>query len=370
MKIDGYSYDILSRINPQKIRIYLNSSGWISEEKESDSETFSNPKNGEVVVVPNDKTSRNYAYRVEEIVKTLSESEGISVQRILSGFTLASATDIMEYCYKPENEEIGSIPVPEIIKIVQKGDEINKYAYRDLVDYSLSYRNSNWKGNGVLDKVRIGPTIPGSYVIQFLYPVIETHSGQVSTNLEGGLNSDSTLSNICDKIEESLTAVVKAAESGKTELDPELKISHNFVNSILGLESDKAELDIKRIKVIGKKDEARSPVNLTKHIFERIRPIEIAMRPPEMELEQELIGRVTETRDQRETPSDGCASIRIAYFDKDNKTGTALIKLDGEDLDLAYDAAKSRKLLSITGVLVGNGHNKHIDNVTSLKLID
>ncbi len=222
----------------------------------------------------------------------------------------------------------------------------------------------------MLDKVRIGPTIPESYVIQFLYPVIETHSGQVSTNLEGGLNSDSTLSNICDKIEKSLTAVVKAAESGKTELDPELKISHNFVNSILGLESDKAELDIKRIKVIGKKDEARSPVNLTKHIFERIRPIEITMRPPEMELEQELIGRVTETRDQRETPSDGCASIRIAYFDKDNRTGTALIKLDGEDLDLAYDAAKTRKLLSITGVLVGNGHNKHIDNVTSLKLID
>ncbi len=371
MKIDGYSYEILKSISPQKVRLYLTSSGWQLERRDPTSDVFSNPVTGEVVDVPDDKEFRDYAYRLEEIIRTISDSENKSVQRIVAGMTIAASSDTIEYRYEHKNNEIGLIPVNDMIKIIDSGNNLNNFAYRDFCDYKPAYPNSNWAGRKILDDIRLGPTLPGSYVVQFIYPLMDRDDETYGSTLNGEVVLKNVgLRDVCDKVETSLAAVVEAAECGKKEIDSEFKISYNFVSSVKGFEFSNADMEFRRIRMINKKDEVRKPVLLTSRIFKRISDIEQNMRPDEMFEEQDFVGRIVEMKDPRVEKGDGPADVRIRFIDVDGKAKTAHLTLSGEELDNAYDASKERKNVSVSGKLVGAGRSRRIEDSTGFKIID
>ena len=368
MRIEGYSYDVFKQISPQKIRLYLMSCGWEFDHKTSFHDVFVNPRTNDIVTVPNNRDYSDYAYRVEEIVKTVSQSDDVSVQRVVTGMTISSSTDCLEYHYYPENGEVGLIPVPDIIEMIEAGNDINNYAFRDLCEFKPSYPSSSWKGRKELEKIRIGPSMPGSYVVQFIYPIMEG-TEYIRTDLDGGVVPDNiNLCRLCDKIEISLGEVIDAAERNRTELDPELEISYNFVNSIMELSFDDADVDVRRVKTLGRKDSLPKNYTLTKTIFPRISVIEGNMRPREMTVEQDFIGRIAIFKDPREEVNDEPADVTIAFIDTDGKFSKATFSLCGDDLDRAYDAAKTRSNVQVSGTLVG-GRNKRIRDVKSFKVL-
>lgn len=368
MRIDGYSYDVLKQISPQKIRLYLTSCGWELDHRTNFHDVFINPRTNDVVTVPNSRDYTDYAYRVEEIVSTVSESDNVSVQRVITGMTISSSSDCVEYHYNPENGEIGLIPIPDMMSIIETGNDINNFAFRDLCEFKPSYSSSSWKGRKELEGIRIGPTIPGSYVVQFIYPIMEG-TGQIGTDLEGHIIPDNiNLCRLCDKIESSLGEIIEAAERYRTELDPELNISHNFVSSVMDLSFENAYMDIRRIRTLGKKDPLPKSYTLSKTIFPRISAIENNMRPREMTLEQDFIGRITKFKDPREAVNEEPAEITIAFIDKEGRLAKATFSLSGEDLDKAYDAAKSRSNVQVSGTLTG-GRYKRIVDIKSFKVL-
>lgn len=367
MIIDGFSPDVLKGISPQKIRMFLLSRGWVFSGKTSVFDYFEKPETGAVVTVPNNRDFIDYARRVEEIVCEISDSDDLSVQRVLTGMMISASSDTVEYHYRPDNGEVGLIPAPDLIEIIEAGNSINNFAYRDCCEFRPSYGSSNWKGRKILEDIRVGPTIPGSYVIQFIYPLME--GGPIGTDLYGKVVPDKPeMSRLCDKIESSLGAIIDAAERSQRELDSDLEISYNFVNSILDLRFDTADIEVNRIRTIGKKDETSKPYALTKKIFPRIDAIERNMRPKEMSMEHDFVGRITMFRDPREEINDEPGDITITFIDTQGKACNATFQLSGEDLDRAYDASKSRQNVKVSGVLVG-GRHKRIEDVKGFSVL-
>lgn len=368
MKIDGFSSDVLKGISPQKIRMFLLSRGWEPCGKTAVFDLFEKPETGVMVTVPNSRDFIDYARRVEEIVHEVSNSEYLSIQRVITGMTISASSDMIEYHYMPDNGEVGLIPAPDLIDIIEAGNSINNYAYRDYCEFRHSYGSSNWKGRRMLENIRIGPTMPGSYVVQFVYPLMD--GSLIGTDLLGRVVPDNPeMSRLCDKIESSLGAIIDAAERNRTDLDSELKISYNFVNSILDLRFDAADMEVNRIRTISKKGEVPKTYALTKSIFPRIDAIEKNMRPREMSMEHDFIGRITMFRDPREEINDEPGDITISFIDTEGKACNATFQLSGEELNKAYDASKSRQNVKVSGMLVG-GRHKRIECVKSFSVIE
>ncbi len=367
MKIDGFSPEVLKGISPQKIRMFLSSRGWVHSGKTVVFDVFENPATGTAVTVPNNKDFIDYARRVGEIVLEVSKSDNLSVQRVLAGMTISASSDTVEYHYRPVNGEIGLIPAPDLVSIIEAGNSINNFAYRDCCEYKPSYGSSNWKGRKVLDDIRVGPTIPGSYVVQFVYPLMEGSS--INMDLSGGVVPDKPeMVRLCDKIESSLGAVIEAAEARKAYLDPEMKVSYNFVSAVIDLRFDAAEIEVNRVRTIGKRDDIPRPYSLTKSIFPQINAIEKNMRPKEMSVEHDFVGRISVLRDPRDEVNDDPADVTITFIDLEGKLCNASFQLSGDDLDNAYSAAKTRSNVQVTGVLTG-GKRKHIENLKGFKVL-
>ena len=362
--------DTLRRINPQSIRMYLTSCGWENVRSEQTFDIFEFKATGDRIQVPNSRDLRDYALRVRDVVSELSVMLSESPQTILSGMMLSASTDLIEYRYESGGGEAGLIPVQDLERLLEAGRNINLYAYRDMLDFHVHYHGSRWTKAKDLDSIRVGPTVPGSYIVQFVYPAIAC-SGSVQSTVEGGIQLDNpNLHLLCDKIESSLGEVIDAAERGRTSLDSELRISHNFVASVAGLSFDNADVEVRRMTTLNHVGTSSKPLPLSRNVVKNILALERGMRPPECESERTFVGRLVQLIDLREKPSDEPISMKIRYIDEDDRIRTARFSISGDDADVAYDAAKNRNIVSITGVLAGPANSRQISDVTEFKILD
>ena len=355
-------------IRPQSIRLYVSSRGWEKQRSESKYDIYENKAFDEVLVIHIDQSLRDYSKRVGELIGDLSRLYGERSDVILSGVTLSSATDIIEYHYEPQDGEFGLIPVLVLQDILSVGRDINRIALRDMSGFRQYYASGNWGKNDVLDDVRIGPTVPGSYGVQFIYPGLGSGKWHQKTIDDRIAMDRPILRSICDKIEDSMREIVDAAERGRTDIDPDLRISYNFVSSMMGLEFDNADVRIQRTKTINSEVQSK-PIELSKPVFRNIAKIEYNMRPQSLSKQRTVVGRLVQLNDTREEIDDGPISMKIKYMDPDkDKVLTASFKIDGEDANIAYDASKKRSFVSITGMLI-DGQRKRIEDITEFKVL-
>lgn len=371
MRYDIPPMDVLSNINPQNIRMYLISRGWESKRQEQKFDVFMNSVTGESLVVPNDRSLRDYAYRVEDIIDALSKMDGESPQSIFMGMTLSSSTDVISYHYEPDSREVGLIPIIDLESILKAGRNINHYAFRDMCDFKPKYSSSKWERKHELDGIRVGPTLPGSYVVQFVYPSLAIDGG-IQTTIDGGISiEDESLRRLCDKIESSLKEIIETAERGRTSLNPEAEISYNFVSSLRDLSFDNAEVEVRRTRTIGVPGGSSRPLALTHGVMRNIASIERNMRPDDMNSEVTLIGRLVQVNDLREEVGDDPVTMKIKYMDDRNEQiRTAKFVVSGEDADLAYDAAKGRRTVSITGILTGPPRARCLEEISDFRILN
>lgn len=359
--------DVLQSLKPQSIRLYLNSRGWIKRKSAITFDIFTKKDSSEEVLVPNDSSYSDYVQRIEDLLLSLSQIENTSPSYILTGLMLSSATDILEYKYIPDSGEAGIIPIDRMISIIEVNKNLTNFAYRDMESYDTSYYSSNWAGKHVNEAVKLGPSIPGSYIIRFIYPGI---GSQVQTTLEGAAKlTDMKMRQICDKIESSVKTVIEYAEDGVVYIEPEKKISYNFVASMMNLEFKDADIELKRVATIGRENEASAPISMTNKIFKRISEIEQNMRPPEMDWDSKFVGFLVEAKDYRAERDEFHGSFKLKYIGDNNKTNTAKLILLEDDLEIAYDAMKKRKTVSVKGKLIGSRNNKEIIDIFDFEIL-
>ena len=240
-----------------------------------------------------------------------------------------------------------------------------------MCDFKPKYSSSKWERKHELDGIRVGPTLPGSYVVQFVYPSLAIDGG-IQTTIDGGISiEDESLRRLCDKIESSLKEIIETAERGRTSLNPEAEISYNFVSSLRDLSFDNAEVEVRRTRTIGVPGGSSRPLALTHGVMRNIASIERNMRPDDMNSEVTLIGRLVQVNDLREEVGDDPVTMKIKYMDDRNEQiRTAKFVVSGEDADLAYDAAKGRRTVSITGILTGPPRARCLEEISDFRILN
>lgn len=252
MKVDAYTPEMLLAISPDNIRMYLMSCGWVRERSASAYDVFENPRIGEPILVPNDIALGDYVKRVDDAISDLSRLYSESPQTILMGLTMSSYPDILEYRYEPRSADVGLIGTEDLLNLLQTGKSLNNRAYWDMVRLGTCEGPASEDG-AVPNDIRVGPISFCDSSIQFLYP------------------SDTAARSVCDKVEASLRAVADAAEHGKTSLDPELGISHDFVETAMDLEMKNADITVIRTSCRGERHEG---IRFSEKLFRDISGIE------------------------------------------------------------------------------------------------
>ena len=366
MRYNEVSRNTLANLKPQHIRMYLNSRGWARTHHDQKFDIFKNEN--EEVLVPSDPELRDYLYRMEDLLDTLSNFEERPPSSIISSIMFATAADVIEYRYSSPDGEYGVIPVEDMRALLDAHIDITNFAYRDLMQWKPSYPNSRWEGSSVIEQVKMGQTAAGSYLVRFMYPSINDSGAQ--TNLIGKfVADDDTLKAICEKTLESLDIVVDYAESGKDAIEESKRVSYNFVNSVMSLDfKNKADLEVRKLPLHGVDIDDRK-VMMTKKIFSKISNIERNMRPREMRKEVDFVGWLVRVQDERFQDEESPGLLTIQYID-DNKQARAKLFLKNEDLDTAYDAMRNKKPVKLKGTLVGSGRGRRIEDPNGLKIIN
>ncbi len=362
MMHDETTWDALRKTDPKRIMAYLSSRGWEKIRSDATFDVYSNRDGRYQLTVPNDNTLRDYPRRLYELVSDLSEIYSESAQSILTGMSMSSCSDTVEYRYESDPDEVGIIPVDSLVSILRAGRDINTYALRDLTQYKPYYRGSGWSRKE-LDRIRVGPPIPGSYIVQFLYPTGTGHA-------DGAEGPSFDLRILCDKIEDSIGSIRDAAERGRKSLDPELRISYNFVSSVMSLGSSGSDIGISRTRP-DEPEKQNPPTVLTERIFRNISSIESEMRPPELSEEGRFVGRIVQINDRREERGDQKATMKLRFLDSEGKKAvTARFDVSGADAETAYNASKDRKLVSVDGILTGPPGSRRIEDITGFRVLD
>ncbi len=358
---DGLASDALCKINPVRVGAYLSSRGWRKDRDIFGFESYSNDEYGTQLMVPMDRARDDYPRRLRELISDLSDIYSESAQSILAGMSMSACSDTVEYRYESDPDDVGIIPVDSLLSILRAGRNINTYALRDLTQYKPYYRGSG--GNRKeLDDIRVGPPIPGSYIVQFLYPTGERRLG-------GADGAVFDLRTLCDKIEDSIRVVKDAAERNRKSLDPELRISYNFVSSVMSLGSSGSDIRVDRTRP-DDPEKQNPPTVLTKRIFANISSMESEMRPPELNEEGRFVGRIVQINDRRED-RDQKTTMKLKFMDSEGeKIVTARFDVSGSDVEAAYDASKCRKTVSIEGILTGPPGAKRIEDITQFRVLD
>jgi len=370
MFCDNIPSEVLKTIKPQYVRMYLCSRGWSKNKSTLTYDVFRNEDYNEELVVPNDSIYRDYQYRLQDIVDLLSSLENTSPSNIITGMMISNATDIIEYRYEPQNNESGIIPISRLMSILQTNKNLTSIAYRDMKEWKPAYFSSKWKGSNIVDEVRVGPTVPGSYIVKFIYPAIEK-SKSIQSDISGAPSfSNEDIKLVCNKLEGSLRVVVECAENSLNMIEEDEKISYNFVSALLDLKFEDASVDIRRTEIIGKKDDISKPISLTYRLFDRISRIEENMRPKEMDVDRTFTGYIINMKDDRKSVEEtNPGTLRLKFVDSgDSKSAmTATLSLSGDDLDLAYLAMSKRSPVTMKGKLIGN-RSKHIEEIYDFKI--
>ena len=366
MKYNEISKNTLANLKPQHIRMYLNSQGWTKAYHESKFDIYR--KDDAEILVPAHQELRDYLYRMEDMLDILSDMEERPFSSIISSIMFATAADVIEYRYNSPDDEYGVIPIEDMSVLLSAHIDITNFAYRDLTQWKQSYANSRWEGSNVTERVKMGQTGAGSYLVRFMYPSII--SSGVQRNLDGNcILDDNMLRAICDKTLRSLDVVVDHAEEGKETIGEDEKISYNFINSVMSLDfKANADLEVRKLP-LQKNLKEDTRVVMTKKVFYNISNIEKAMRPLEMKREMEFFGWLVRVQDERFQSEDSTGQLTIQYMNED-KPARAKLSLKDDDLLLAYDAMKEQKPVKLKGTLVGAGRSRRIENPCDLRKID
>ena len=82
-------------------------------------------------------------------------------------------------------------------------------------------------------------------------------------------------------------------------------------------------------------------------------------------------GRLVQVNDLREEVGDEPVTMKIKYMDdRNDRILTAKFVVSGEDADMAYDAAKGRRTVSLTGVLTGPPRSRSLEQISDFKVLD
>lgn len=191
MRVDIQDADVLRAVNPLELLAYLRSSGWAEARNEPGRFAIwirgTIEKPGAEIVLPLDRTVRDYARRIHEALTTLEQVEERSEIQILQDLATTSA-DVIRVRLEHGDQASGSIPIDHGVALIEKARELLLASACAAVNPRPTFGPKRpQRALEYLKHTRLGQTEHGSYVITLISkvtPELETMAQPVDEPFE------------------------------------------------------------------------------------------------------------------------------------------------------------------------------------------
>ncbi|TET23817.1 MAG: hypothetical protein E3J71_01005 [Candidatus Stahlbacteria bacterium] len=358
MRVSIRDPKVLQEVDPQDLLIYLDAHGWKESESsiigkaawilKRDEEEFE-------VLVPLDKSYRDYAMRISDALKVLEVVEDRSQIDILKDIQAASV-DLIRIKPDIDRSEKGSIPLIDGVALVEKAKELMLAAACAAVSARKTYPTQKpHQALKYLENVRLGQTEEGSYIITIHSPV-----SPEKTPLK--LEAEPFERKVTKTLIHAFEAILNAAEIGSSTGDLKLfeesvkrGVSSNLCDAIVDLQEEthakSLSVNISWSPILKVPKGTRSSVEISANLVPTIKKASQMFKGVEPET-LEKTGFVVKgfvINLHREYTPEGIITIATTIDEIPRKVK---IELDEKDYKRAVDAHKADRWVSCTGTLI------------------
>lgn len=386
MKASIQDSNALRAVGAGELGSYLRSSGWqevrllgdraaIWQTRNEDGEEFE-------TLIPQKRSSDDYALRVAQTIETLSVVEARSELDIYADI-LQTQTDTVRFVFSSSVYEDGSVPLEYAMKMVQSVREMTLAAACATVSPRAAYaKRKHQQAIDHLEKVRMGQTDRGSFIIALHTPVTprllmaEREQTAFDLNLPEYIEEEPFERRVTLTLASSLNAALNASLriSATRDFVPFQEAVKLGVNSNLcdALANVGLETPTRSLTVAFQWSPTRSllqptprPIEFSTDQFTVLREAAKLFRESapidEFDLEGYVVKLGKETGEIE-------GQITVAGY-VDNRPRRIRIKLEGADYECAVNAHRDTEAIQCTGELVKEGHAYTLKNPRNFVLL-
>ena len=352
MKLSIHDRDALLAVSPAALSAYARVAGWHRLEPYGVHSDVYEGAGLPEIVIPRTEHLGDYASVVATLVEIFAE---VAEQDVLTTYRdLITADRDVIRIRAIDRDHSGSLPVGAAADLVCCGRDMVLAAACSLDNPRPLYRpGANREANEYLERVRLGQTAQGSFVITLLGPVV---SPPVQTSLvpDTDPRNDPIERRVTRRLAEALAAARKATDdtnggnSGAFLASVNHGVSANLCDALATLAETLTALDISVVWArTWPRDKARTATRFTAHDAPILREAGRAFRSREPQPGVVLVGLVQRpTRD--ETDPDGAVTLWTSIDGSNQSVVTALPQ---SDYHRAVEAHKTKAPVVMRGDL-------------------
>lgn len=381
---------VFSSVDPNALFSYLLANGW-TEVRRIENELITLRKlnqNGKSYLVwaPMSDEYVDYVPMVAKAIRVISEAENKSEIQLLDDIETAAVGDVLELkTYDVLNVHSHTLPLADGIDLLNKARRLAVAGASSAIDKKpVHARRPYQRVSSFVEKLRLGQTERGSYLVRLISPVQRTLSeGSSQPVLNDTLQAPPFSRRAMIGLIQGLKALKDVAESNQRKRQFQFNeyleavsrgVSANLCEAILYTEETgeayRHPLEVGITWSYALPGDETLPSELIRFeppLFPYITEAaeEFRRRNPEyvvLEGYVKILERDVEN-------SDGSGSIRLITT-IDGSSRTVRMQLGPEDYDLAIEAHKEGSLVSVAGILEVRGVFRRLQNPTGFQIIE
>jgi len=375
MRSSSLFHGLLS-LTPAQLRGYLVSHGWREESKikdiasvwhrpESDKQDFE-------ILQPEVQSIKDFSDRVLDMLQVLSDFEERTLEDVFRDISNYFA-DLIRIRIFHDDVKNGSIPLDDGVLLIEKAKDLLASATLSTLSKKKYFTGSRPPDvANFMDKVRLGQTEIGSYVINIIAPLDSQESKKydllekisfsriVTMTLDKGLGAiSSTVDHF--KRNNNLSVFEEAVEKG---------VSANLCDALIGLTGEKHSRDV-NISISFSKFEPEEEDLKIEHLF-RSDIVPYLEQASEYLKENYIMPNITisgfvKKLDREKDKVYGLVTVTAVVEDKDRNVTFELSEIDYLD---AIHAHENKQEVQCTGDLYISPRSAKLINNTNFRVID
>ena len=350
----------LSAVSPMALAAYARATGWSEMEPYGDHSAVYAAEGLPEIILPRTQFLGDYTRVVSQLIGIFAEVGQVDEIALYRNLVMADR-DVVRV--RATGDDDGAVPVNDGIDLIQGSRGMLLAAACSLKDPRPLYRaGANKEAGDYLNKVRLGQTEQGSFVVTLLTPAL---APPTQLSLDPEWDDDPIERLISKRLVQALTATKEATEKtvgGVANAFPdavEYGISANLCEAIVQLVKPFPALDIKVVWALTRptpdhSQSFRFSQDDTPILSEAAR----SFRSREPKLDERLFGFVQRLK-RDESEEDGTITLRASI---DGKTGSVRAILNSYDYERAIQAHKDKAPVIAEGDLERAGQSWRLLN--------
>jgi hypothetical protein len=370
---------VLNSLGPLEMMAYLRANGWKRETEIGNKGSIWVHEDDMDVVLPARRQLGDYALRISEVLRTLSEVEERSELDVLRDIQ-TTTSDLIRIRATGKNAEAGSLPLESAVSFVAHARDLMLAAACATIEKRSVYaKRKPQQAMDYLNHVQMGQTERGSFVLTILSPVPPALRPSQASLLPESEPEDPFERKVTSTLMNSIYALEAASREATSKSDMEpfqsavgMGVSANLCDAIVGLSASSSgeELTLamswSRTRPTSTGFAARNQVQFSNDAIPVIEEAARVFRSVAPQEDYDVTGFVRKSeRHVEEAQGD----ITLDAF-VDDKLHSVVVRLPENEYSLALSAHDERKVVTCTGELIKQGRGYRLQNPRHFRILE